>query len=88
MATDWSAEEGLPKNPNMEYAELFFVLQSKSTTVEEKSVAKTDLMKAIVDNSESNKSYFRFKNIAHVIRFSSSNNMLVQNAVFNRSSIV
>ena len=52
MATDLSADEGLPKNPNMEYSALLFVLQSRSTTEEEKNAAKKDLMKAIEDNSE------------------------------------
>lgn len=52
MATDLSADEGLPKNPNMEYAEMLFVLQSKNTTDEEKSTAKDNLMKAILENSE------------------------------------
>jgi len=51
MATDLSADEGLPKNPNMEYAELLFVLQSPSATGEEKKAAEKDLMKAIEDNS-------------------------------------
>ena len=52
MATDLSADEGLPKNPNMEYAELLFVLQSPSATGEEKKAAEKDLMKAIEDNSK------------------------------------
>ena len=52
MATDLSVDEGLPKNPNMDYAGMLFVLQSKSTTEEERTVAKKDLMKAILDNSE------------------------------------
>lgn len=54
MATDVSTEEGLPKNPNMEYAELMFVLQSKNTTEVEKNSAKNELMKAIIENSEFN----------------------------------
>ena len=52
MATDISSDEGLPKNPNMEYAEYLFVLQSRSTTAEEKKDVKAKLMKEIVDNSK------------------------------------
>ena len=58
MATDISSDEGLPKNPNMEYAEYLFVLQSRSTTAEEKKDVKAKLMKEIVDNSKCFLSHF------------------------------
>ena len=52
MSSDNATDEGLPKNPNMEHAELLYVIQNKSTAEQEKHDAKTKLMKEIVDNSE------------------------------------
>ena len=63
MATDLSADEGLPKNPNMNYAEMLFVLQSGNTTEGEKKTAKTELMKEIVDNSKKFMFFVMFSNL-------------------------
>ncbi len=51
MATDMTEEEGLPKIPNMEYAELLYMLQNKNVSVQEKSDAKSRLLKGIEENS-------------------------------------
>lgn len=52
MASDLPQDDGLPKNPNLEHAELLYVLQNKSVSDQEKQDAKTKLMKEIAEHSK------------------------------------
>eukprot|EP00794_Sanderia_malayensis_P005997 gene5997-6693_t len=51
MASELIDQEGLPKIPNLEYAELLYKLQNKHVTAEEKNEAKNKLIKGIEENN-------------------------------------
>ena len=54
MPVEALEDEGLSRNPNIETAEVFYVLHNKSSTDLEKENAKKTLMKEIIENSKYN----------------------------------